>query len=264
MITQYDSLEILQDSTLKKLDAVHHGFFTRFGGVSSGIYSSLNCAYPSNDHPDNVSENRKRAMTYFRSSLESLVTVRNIHSNVAILVGHPWQEQEKPEADAMVTILPNIVLGSDSADCPIILFADEQAGVIGLAHAGWRGAKSGIIENTVEKMVLLGAKNQHISAAISPCISQTSYEVNLDFQKSFLADNQANKNFFIPSAKKYHFLFDLPGYVKNRLLKLNLKSVSSETAIDTYADERFFSCRRALHRGEAWFGGHFSCISIQT
>lgn len=257
-------LEVIEDLTLKNLNGIKHGFFTRAGGVSTGIYSSLNCAFPSNDHPDNVRENRRRAMAHLRYSLESLITVRNIHSNKATIVEQPWNEDKKPEADAMVTKLSGIVLGSDSADCPIILFADDVTGIIGLAHAGWRGAKAGIIENTVEKMLLLGAKHHQISAAISPCIAQNSYEVSQEFQQQFLKENSSNSNYFISSNKENYFLFDLLGYVKNRLLRLNLNVVSSEVAFDTYSDERrFFSCRRAAHRNEPWFGGHFSCIALK-
>ena len=258
-------LEVIEDPTLKKLNGIKHGFFTRAGGVSADIYSSLNCAFPSNDNPDSVRENRRRAIAHLGYPLESLVTVRNIHSNKVVIIEKSWNESEKPEADGMVTKISNIVLGSDSADCPIILFADDIAGVIGLAHAGWRGAKAGIIEDTVEKMILLGAKHQQISAAISPCIAQNSYEVSQEFQQQFLEDNLSNHNYFISSNKENHFLFDLPGYVKSRLLKLNLKFASSEVAFDTYSDEkRFFSCRRATHRNEPWFGGHFSCISLIT
>lgn len=257
-------LEVIEDATLKKLSAIKHGFFTRAGGVSTGIYSSLNCAFPSNDNPDSVRENRRRVMAHLGYQLESLITVRNSHSNKAVIIEQPWCESEKPEADGMVTKISNIVLGSDSADCPIILFADNITGVIGLAHAGWRGAKAGIIEDTVEKMILLGAKHQQISAAISPCIAQGSYEVNQEFQHQFLKDSSSNHNYFISSNKENHFLFDLLGYVKSRLSKLNLKIVSSEVAFDTYSDERFFSCRRATHRGEPWFGGHFSCISLEA
>jgi YfiH family protein len=260
MIPPNNLIEILQDPAFNKLDKIKHGFFTRIGGISNGVYSSLNCAYASNDNPENVRENRKRIMNQFGHRLESLVTVRNIHSNKVMTVDQPWQEKEKPEADGMVTALPNLVLGSDSADCPIILFADDEMGVIGLAHAGWRGAKSGIIENTIAKMISLGAKNQNILAAISPCIAQTSYEVSFDFQKQFLIDDPDNEGYFIPSNKESHFLFDLLEYVKTRLSKLNLKFISSEIATDTYSDERFFSCRRALHKGESCFGGHFSCI----
>ncbi|HSW69442.1 MAG TPA: peptidoglycan editing factor PgeF [Gammaproteobacteria bacterium] len=256
-------LEVIEDASLKKSGAIKHAFFTRVGGVSAGIYSSLNCAFASNDHADNIRENRRRAVAQFEYPLESLITVRNIHSNRAIIIEQSWSEDKKPEADAMVTKLSKIVLGSDSADCPIILFADDMAGVIGLAHAGWRGAKAGIIENTVEQMLLLGAKPRQISAAVSPCIAQCSYEVSQEFQQQFLKESLLNRDYFISSNRENHFLFDLLGYVKNRLFQLNLRSVSSEVAFDTYSDEkRFFSCRRALHRSEPCFGGHLSCISL--
>ncbi len=255
-------LEVIQDPFLKKMNTIKHGFFTRSGGVSTGIYASLNCAYPSNDCPDNVCENRRRAMAQLGYSLESLITVRNRHSNIAVIADKPWLESQKPEADAIVTNLPNIVLGSDSADCPIILLADENTGVIGLAHAGWRGAKDGIIEATIEKMILLGSQMNRITAAISPCIAQCSYEVSFEFKNKFIQDTQDNEIYFIPSQKKEHFLFNLLSYVKDRLLILGLKSVSDQVAFDTYVDERFFSCRRAAHKGEPWFGGHLSCIAM--
>lgn len=256
-------LEVLQDSTLKNIELIDHGFFTRQGGVSTGWYESLNCAYASDDNPDNVRENRRRAMSHFNFSLESLVSVHNVHSNHAIIIEQPMLKHLRPHADAMVTKLSQIVLGSDSADCPIILFADSIAGVIGLAHAGWRGSKSGIIEATVEKMIFLGAKPEHIQAAISPCITKKSYEVSMEFYQEFLDENAQNKEFFTNSIKLNHFYFDLLSYVKSRLNALNLKSVSSEVSFDTYSDERFYSCRRATHRGETSFGGQLSCIYIK-
>lgn len=253
-------LEVLEDFSFKKLNNIQHGFFTRFGGASTGIYSSLNCAYPSNDNLENVQENRRLAMAYFGKPLESLISVRNIHSNKAVIIEQPWQEHQKPEADAMVTNMDKIILGSDSADCPIVLLADDKTGVIGLAHAGWRGAKNGIIKETIEKMVFLGAKACDISATISPCIAQSSYEINLDFYKEFLKEDESNHRYFNSSVKENHFLFDLLDYVKNRLIQCKIKSVSTEVSFDTYTDERFFSCRRATHKGEPWFGGHLSCI----
>lgn len=257
-------LEVLEDTSLKKLQTIQHGFFTRQGGVSSKCYASLNCAYASKDDPNNVQENRRRAMSYFGQHLESLVSVRNFHSNHAVIVEQPWQEYQKPNADAMVTKHTQIILGSDSADCPIIIFADDEVGVIGLSHAGWRGAKSGIIEATVEKMILLGAKPHHITAAISPCISQNSYEVDFEFYQNFLEENVCNQSYFKNSNEINYFLFDILGYVKNRLQQLNLKMVSSEVAVNTYSDEkRFFSCRRAAHRGDQGFGGHLSCIYLK-
>jgi len=254
-------LEVIQDPHLAKLASIQHGFFTRQGGISSGWYESLNCSYTTPDSPDNVRENRRRVMSHFGLSLDALVTVKNVHGNQAVIVDRLWSEQQKPQADAMVTNQRKIMLGTDSADCPIVLFADEKSHVIGLAHAGWRGAKNGIIESTIEKMISLGAKTQHMIASISPCIAQDSYEVSEEFHQQFLDEHDNNEIFFRPSIKENHFHFDLPSYVKNRLLKFNLKLISNEVAFDTYPDEkRFFSCRRSFHRGEDDFGGHFSCI----
>lgn len=257
-------LEIITDPHLEKINIIHHAFFTRKGGVSEGCHSSLNCAYASLDNPDKVQENRRRAMQYLGSSLESLVTVKNYHSNKVILVEKPWTESEKPEADALVTQLPGIILGSDSADCPIILLADDQAKIIGLAHAGWKGAKAGIIEITVKKMISLGANVSNITASISPCIHQDSYEVSQEFYERFIEDEN-NKRYFRNAVRQNYFQFDLLAYVKDRLLILDLKRVSSEIAFDTYNNEdKFFSCRRAFHRGETDFGGHFSCIGLSN
>lgn len=256
-------LEVLEDSILKKQRMVRHGFFTRLGGISTGIYASLNCAYASEDSPDNVQENRRRVTSYFGYPLDLLVTVKNTHSNKTVIIEKPWSENLKPIADAMVTNQPKIILGSDSADCPIILFADSHAKVIGLSHAGWRGAKSGIIESTVEKMISLGSNPSDIVAAISPCIGQNSYEVGDEFYQQFFDEDKNNQSYFKNAQKTKHFLFDLLGYVKGRLFKLNINLVSSEVAFDTYLDERFFSCRRSTKKGESSFGGHFSCIFME-
>ncbi len=256
--------EIIKDPFLENIATIKHAFFTRKGGVSEGWYDSLNCSYAGLDNPEKVQENRSRAMNYLGCSLNSLVTVKNCHSNKVVLVEHPWDESMKPEADAMVTQLSGIVLASDSADCPIILLVDEQMGIIGLAHAGWKGARAGIIESTVLKMIELGASSSEITASISPCIHQNSYEVSQEFHDQFLKDGSKNKCYFKDSIRPSYFQFDLLNYVKDRLIGLNLKKVSSEAAFDTYPDEeRFFSCRRATHRGEPDFGGHFSCIFIR-
>ncbi len=256
-------IEMIKDPILEKINSIEHGFFTRHGGVSQGWYDSLNCAFASPDDQACVHENRRRAMAYFGLEINSLVTVRNAHTNIAAIVDVPWLEENKPQADGMVTKLRGIVLGSDSADCPIVLFVDEQEGVIGLAHAGWRGAKSGVIEDTLKKMVSLGAKYQQIAASISPCISQSSYEVGQEFYDNFLQDDKQNGLFFKAGNKANYFQFDLLGYVRERLERCNLKFISSKAALDTYADERFFSCRRALHKGQQDFGGHLSCIYLK-
>jgi len=255
-------LEALEEPTLKQLTSIQHAFFTRLGGVSEGRYSSLNCAYASNDDAVKVRENRMRITSHFGYSLESLVTVKNTHSSKVVVVDQLWLENEKPEADAMVTKQREVMLGSDSADCPIVLFADVQAGVIGLAHAGWRGAKNGVLESTVSQMVSLGATPSNIVAAISPCISQASYEVSDDFYQQFINDNLDNRCYFKNANKLNHFMFDLPKYVEDCLVRLGLGSIG-QIGIDTYADERFFSCRRSYHAGDDDFGGHFSCICLK-
>ena len=189
-------------------------FFTHEEGVSCGVHGSLNCAYLTSDSSENVRENRRRAMSYLGCPLEPLASVRNVHGNTVVVVEALWDENQKPIADGMVTKKAGIILGSDSADCPIVLFADEQAKEIGLAHAGWRGAIKGVIEVTVEKMVSIGAKQDHISAAISPCIAHDSYEIGLEFYEQFLDQDVGNKGCFKNSTKVNHFLFDLLGYVK--------------------------------------------------
>lgn len=255
-------LETLEEPVLKQITSVQHAFFTRHGGVSEGRYDSLNCAYASKDDAVKVRENRRRITSHFGFSLESLVTVRNTHSNKVVVVDQVWLENEKPEADAMVTKQREVILGSDSADCPIVLFVDVRASVIGLAHAGWRGAKNGILESTVTQMASLGATPGNIVAAISPCISQDSYEVGDDFYQQFVCDSLDNRCYFKKADNLNHFMFDLPKYVKDCLMRLKLGSVGW-IGIDTYADKRFFSCRRSYHAGEDDFGGHFSCIYLK-
>ncbi|WP_019216585.1 peptidoglycan editing factor PgeF [Legionella tunisiensis] len=230
--------------------------------MSEGRYSSLNCAYGSDDEPRRIEENRRRITSFFGYPLTSLITVKNIHGDKAVIVDQHWSENETVEADAMVTKQKNILLGSDSADCPIVLFADEHAGVIGLAHAGWRGAKAGVLESTIHKMQELGAAPNNVVAAISPCIAQTSYEVSHDFYQGFISDNPYNARYFKKAKKLNHFMFDLPGFVDGCLINLRLKSIG-HIGIDTYTDKRFFSCRRAYHAGEDDFGGNFSCILLR-
>lgn len=256
-------IEIIQDPNFINLTSVGHAFFTRKGGVSKDYYHSLNCSLECGDNPENVIENRRRAMDHLNFQLDSLITVNSEHGNQVYIVEQLWMEDQKPTADAMVTKLKHIVLASDSADCPIILFADEQAEIIGLAHSGWKGAKLNIVEKTVEQMVLLGANHNNICAVISPCITQDSYEVSTEFYQQFIFQNSGNCDYFNSSNKKGHFMFDLLHFVKNQLIKLNLKSVST-IGLDTYSNEKlFFSCRRALHQGEPDFGGQLSCIYLK-
>ncbi|MBI2792712.1 MAG: peptidoglycan editing factor PgeF [Gammaproteobacteria bacterium] len=255
-------LEILKDPYLETLSSIEHGFFTRFGGVSKGIYASLNTCFESGDLPDNVRENRRRIMAHFHYPYEALVSVKNVHDAGVVVVESTWPDNAPPISDAMVTKQKNIVLGTDTADCACVLFADEIAGVVGLCHAGWKGAKKGIIANTLYAMQQQGATFENISAAISPCIAKQSYEVSHDFYQSFIDDDEQNQLLFTPSINPHHYQFDLRQFVKNKLEALRLKNIAA-IAIDTYSDERFFSYRRTTHRKDTDFGGHFSCIALK-
>jgi hypothetical protein len=256
-------LEILKDPFIQNFPLIEHGFFTRQGGVSEGMYASLNTSFSCQDAIENVRENRRRIAAHFSLPYEALVSVNNVHGADVVIVKESWLDHHSPIGDAMVTKQTNIMLGTDTADCPCVLFADDTAGVVGLCHAGYKGAKKGIVANTIKEMILLGATTDNISAAIGPCIAQKSYEVSDDFYQSFISDDVKNRLLFTPSTNPYHFLFDLRQYVINQLKMFNLKSIAA-SPIDTYSDEqRFFSYRRTTHRKEADFGGHFSCIYLR-
>ncbi|MDI1352494.1 MAG: peptidoglycan editing factor PgeF [bacterium] len=253
-------IDVIEDPQFKKLKLTGHAFFTRKGGVSNGYYHSLNCSYFGLDDHKNVMENRQRAMAYLNIPLKSLIILKNVHSNKVIVVDDLSLEYHKLEADATVTQCKDVVLASDTADCPIILFSDENAEVIGLAHAGWRGAKHGIIEATIDKMIALGAHHQNICATISPCITQENYEVSAAFYQDFISMENNNTTYFKISPNTDYFMFDLLNFNKDKLIKQNLKSVTL-IGIDTYANEDlFFSCRRSYHRGEPDFGCQLACI----
>lgn len=254
--------EILKDPYLEALPSIEHGFFTRFGGVSQGAYASLNTCFASGDLPDNIRENRRRIMTHLHYPYEALVSVKNVHGAGVVIVENTWPDHVPPLGDAMVTKQKGIVLGAETADCACILFTDEIAGVIGLCHAGWKGAKKGIIANTLYVMQQLGATFENISAAISPCIAKQSYEVSHDFYRSFIDDDEQNQLLFTPSINPNHYQFDLSQFVQNKLEAFQLKNIAA-IGIDTYSDERFFSYRRTTHRKDTDFGGHFSFITLK-
>lgn len=255
--------EFIRDSAFETLSGIHHAFFTRKGGVSSGVYASLNCNISSSDAFENVQENRSRALHTLDLPLEAMITVNMVHGNRVAIIDETWARENIPEADAMVTKEKNAVLASDSADCPIVLLADEHAEIIGLAHAGWKSAKSGIIENTIQEMVLLGAQRNHIAATIGPCISKNSYEVSDDFYKQFLLEYSENHIYFTPSTRQDHFMFDLLQFVWNKLEGLSIQSISA-VGLDTYTNEDlFFSYRRSCHQRHSDFGGHLSCIYFE-
>jgi YfiH family protein len=242
------------------LAGVSHGFLGRRGGVSTGELAGLNVGFGSNDDRAAIDENRRRAVAAVLPEAE-LATVHQIHSAEVVFADRAWPQQERPRADAMVTDRPGLLLGILTADCAPVLFADAGAGVIGAAHAGWRGAVAGVTDTTIDAMEQLGARRERICAAVGPCIAQPSYEVDEAFRERFLAAAPENGRFFVRGDDgKPHF--DLPGYVEGRLSRAGIDSVEL-LKLDTYADDgRFYSFRRATHRGEADYGRQVSLIGL--
>ena len=248
---------------LAGLDGIRHGFFTRRGGASSGIYASLNCGYGSDDDRACVAENRARAAAVMNSAPDALVTAYQVHGTDVAVVETAWKPGDAPHADAMVTTRPQIALGVLTADCAPVLFADDQAGVIGACHAGWRGALAGITDETVAAMERLGAGRERIRAAIGPCIGQNSYEVGPEFPQPFLDQDGNNRKFFTAATRDGHFMFDLAGYVMSRLTSAGLAAAGT-CGMDSCADEdHLFSYRRATLRGEPDFGRGLSAIVLE-
>jgi YfiH family protein len=250
----------LRSSALDGLPGVAHGFFGRSGGVSQGIYASLNCGQGSNDRPEDVAENRARVARAVGVRPDRLLSVHQVHGRVAVTAVAPWDE--RPKADAMVTAVPGLALGVLAADCTPVLFADPEAGIIGAAHAGWRGALAGVTDATVEAMVGLGASAGRIRAAIGPTIRSQSYEVGPEFPVSFLDDSAENARFFRPAARPGHHMFDLPGYLGQRLRRLGLAAVD-DLGQDTLSQpDRYFSYRRTTLDREPDYGRQLSAIAL--
>jgi len=243
-------------------DGIRHAFFTRVGGVSEGLFASLNCGLGSGDVEASVIENRRRAAAALDLPPEQLITCHQVHSPQVVVVERPWRREDRPRADAMVTRAPGVALGILTADCAPVLLADPAARIVGAAHAGWRGARGGVLEATVAAMTELGAAPQRIAAAVGPCIAQASYEVGPEFPAPFLAEDAQNAAFFVPAGRAGHFLFDLPGYVVRRLRRLGLARVV-RTGGDTAAEpDRFFSYRRSCLRQEPDYGRALSAIAL--
>ena len=241
---------------------IRHAFFTRAGGVSDGIYESLNGGIGSNDAPENVRENRARMAAALGVAPTHLVSCFQIHSPNVIVAEVPWTRENAPRADAIVTRVPGLAVGVGTADCGPVLFADAEAGVVGAAHAGWKGAFTGVLEATIAAMEKLGAARARIAAAIGPLIRQPNYEVGAEFVERFTAADAANARFFAPSSRGNHAMFDLPGYIKARLERADIKGVE-DLGLCTYAEPaRFFSYRRTTHRGEPDYGRHVNAIAL--
>ncbi|MFD2264798.1 peptidoglycan editing factor PgeF [Lacibacterium aquatile] len=252
----------LSPLTSPQLAGLPHGFFTRKGGISKGIYDSLNCGLGSDDNPIAVGENRSRVAKYLGA--DQLLTVHQIHSPDVVTVTEPWTRENTPKADGLVTKVPGIALGVLAADCAPLLFADKDAGVIGAAHAGWRGAFGGVAARTVEAMVALGAKRGSIRCAIGPCIGPASYEVSLDFMNTFVEADEGNVEFFIPAERDGHAMFDLPGYLLKQIGKLRIGGVEWVEADTLPDDARFFSYRRVTLAGGGDYGRQISAICLPT
>jgi YfiH family protein len=237
-----------------------HGFYTRSGGYSNGIYESLNAGPGSRDDPEKVRLNRQAIVRNLGLDGGEIVTSWQIHSADVVVASKPWGT-DKPKADAVVTRAANLPIGVVTADCGPVLFCDAENKVIGAAHAGWKGATSGILENTIETMIKEGARLEGIRATLGPTISGKSYEVGPEFVDNLLSMNATNRNYLSSSLNKGHANFDLPAYIVNRLKKAGVQANSLD--ICTYQDEkRFFSYRRMTHRGEADYGRQISVIAI--
>ncbi|MCF2522232.1 peptidoglycan editing factor PgeF [Bradyrhizobium sp. G127] len=248
---------------LSAISGLRHAFFTREGGVSGGIYASLNGGVGSDDDPAHVTENRRRMAEHLGVQPAQFLTVFQIHSPAVAVAAAPWDTASRPRADAMVTTIPGLALGVTAADCGPILFADPAARVIGAAHAGWKGAFSGVLENTIATMETLGASRSGIIAAIGPLIRQQSYEVGAEFVARFTETDKENARFFVPSSRADHAMFDLANYIRQRLECAGIRTID-DTGVDTYADERLFSYRRSVHRKEPDYGRNIHAIVLEA
>jgi YfiH family protein len=253
---------MLQAPSLSKLPGIRHGFFTRAGGVSDGIYESLNGGVGSEDSPVKVAENRARMAKHLGVTPDHFLTCYQIHSPEVVVAEAPWPSSERPRADAIVTRTPNLAIGISTADCGPVLLADPEARVIGAAHAGWRGALTGVIEQTVAAMEKLGAKRGRIVASAGPMIRQPNYEVGQDLLDRFVALEPNTIRFFKPAKRPGHSMFDLAGYVVSRLRRAEVAEIE-DLGLCTYADPaQFYSYRRATHQAEPDYGRHINAIAL--
>ncbi len=252
---------VLSSALLAAQSGVRHAFFTRQGGVSQGVYASLNLGAGSNDDPADVVENRRRAAGFFEVEPAGLLTGYQIHSTTALTVDGPWQDGPRP-GDAMVSATPGLACGALAADCAPVLIVDAEARVVAAVHAGWKGALGGIVASAVAAMAVLGARPERMAAAVGPCIGPQSYEVGLEFFGRFAAEAPGAARFFRPGATADKRFFDLPGFVLDRMDQAGIGQFEW-IGLDTYADaDRFYSNRRALHRGEADYGRLLSAIML--
>ncbi len=242
------------------LAGVPHGFLGRRGGVSTGELAGLNVGFGSGDDRQAIAENRRRAIESVLPGAK-LVTVHQVHSADTVYALEPWPLEQRPHADAMVTDQPGLLLGILTADCAPVLLADAEAGVVGAAHAGWRGALAGVTDSAIDEMERLGARRKRIAAAIGPCIALPNYQVDDDFRATFVDADPANERFFMRSAAD-GLHFDLPAYIRQRLIDAGINAAET-IHLDTYSNpDRFYSYRRAKHLGEPDYGRQISLIGI--
>jgi purine-nucleoside/S-methyl-5'-thioadenosine phosphorylase / adenosine deaminase len=253
---------MLSSPLLSAIPGLRHAFFTRDGGVSDGFYAGLNGGLGSNDDPANVRENRRRMAERMGVAPESFLSVHQVHSPDTVVATGPWQGASRPTADAIVTRSKGLALGVTAADCGPVLLVDPNARVIGAAHAGWKGALTGVLESTIAAMEQLGATRGSIVAAIGPLIRQESYEVGGEFVERFIEADAEHGRFFIPARRDGHSMFDLAGFIRMRLENAGVLMID-DLGVDTYADERFYSYRRSVHRKEPDYGRHVHAIALE-
>jgi YfiH family protein len=252
----------LESPLLSAVPGLRHAFFSRHGGVSNGVYAALNGGIGSNDDPANVAENRRRMAEQIGVTPERLLTAYQVHSPEVVVASAPWDMASRPRADAIVTRTEGLAIGITAADCGPILLVDPNARVVGAAHAGWKGALTGIVESTLQAMEKLGAERSSTVAAIGPLIRQRSYEVGSEFVERFIETDAESALFFLPAAREGHAMFDLAGFIRRRLENAGVL-VIDDIGIDTYSDERFFSYRRSVHRKEPDYGRHVHAIALE-
>ncbi len=253
---------MLQAASLSALSGIRHAFFTREGGVSQGLYASLNGGLGSQDRAGDVTENRARMATALGVTPDRLLTAFQIHSPDVVIAERSWPPDARPKADAIVSQIPGLAVAVTTADCGPILFADQRARVVGAAHAGWRGALTGVIEATIAAMERCGADRAHIVVALGPMIRQRNYEVGREFVARLQTADRANGRFLLPTTRPDHALFDLAGYIAARLAAAGISRIEDVERC-TYAEpELFYSYRRATHRQEADYGRHVNAIAL--
>lgn len=254
---------IVESTLLSAIPGLRHAFFTREGGVSDGIYAGLNGGLGSDDVPDNIRENRRRMADALDVPVAHLLSVHQVHSPDVVVANEPWETSARPKVDAIVTKRPGLALGVTTADCGPVLMIDPMARVIGAAHAGWKGAFTGVLEATLDAMEKEGAQRTQVIAALGPMIRQRNYEVGIEFVQRFAEADEANLRFFASASRDGHAMFDLAGYIRARLEAAGVLMID-DVDLCTYADEdRFYSFRRSTHRREADYGRHVHAIVLE-